>query len=93
MSLWRRWDLGLWLVTYFLLLVKKRSEKEGEEEGKRVGAIKRATGKESSWRMKINAGIWTQDREKEGGNKACEIRGNKNASRGVPASSTPRLVK
>lgn len=32
LNLLRRWNLGLWLVTYFLLMMKKVREREGERE-------------------------------------------------------------
>lgn len=60
LNLLRRWNLGLWRVTYFLLMMKKVREREREEEGKREGgegkeggrererASKRATEKELS---------------------------------------------
>lgn len=51
LDLLRRWNVGLWLVTYFLLMLKKfrergrkreggREWKEGKAEGKREKASK-----------------------------------------------------
>ena len=46
LNLLRRWNLGLWRVTYFLLMMKKVREREREEEGKREGGEGKEGGRE-----------------------------------------------
>lgn len=60
LNLLRRWNLGLWLVTYFLLMMKKVRERERKREGvegKEAGRERESESKQENHRERIIIGM------------------------------------